>query len=127
MSLSSSKLLRWSAAVAALALPVAAFAETPDTSNVTLIVQNIQNVLNIVITIVFILAIVVFGWGVVKYVTAANNPEKEKEARSFLWWGVIGIFVLAAVFGLVQFVAKYFGVGRNQGTINIPKVQPASQ
>ena len=122
MSISSSKLLRWSAVAAALALPVAAFAQ--DTGQVTSIVTNVQTILNTVITIVFILAIVVFGWGVVKYVTAANNPEKEKEARSFLWWGVIGIFVLAAVFGLVQFVAKYFGVGLTQGTITIPKVEP---
>ena len=120
MSISSSKLLRWSAAAAALVLPVAAFAQ--DTSQVSALVTQTLAILNIVITIVFILAIVVFGWGVVKYVTSANNPEKEKEARSFLWWGVIGIFVLAAVFGLVQFVAKYFGVGVTGGTITIPTI-----
>ena len=123
MSILSSKVLRWSAVVAALALPAAAFAQ--DTTQVKSIVDNVLVVLNVVITIVFVLAIVVFGWGVVKYITAAGNPEKEKEARSFLWWGVVGIFVLASVFGLVQFIGKYFGVGQAQGTITIPKVQPS--
>ena len=124
MSILSSKVLRWFGVAAALALPAAAFAQTADNTQVKAIADNILIVLNVVITIVFVLAIVVFGWGVVKYITAAGNPEKEKEARSFLWWGVVGIFVLASVFGLVQFIGKYFGVGQAQGTITIPKVQP---
>lgn len=123
MSTSLHSFLRRSLIVTAgLALPATALAQ--DFSQVQGVVNNVLTILNVVITIVFVLAVVVFGWGVVKYVTAANNPEKEKEARSFLWWGVIGIFVLASVFGLIQFVAKYFGVGLGQGTITIPKVQP---
>ena len=121
MSISSS--FKKVAAVAVLlATPIAAFAQ--QLGNLKTLADSSLQILNVVITIVFVLAILVFGWGVVKYIASAGNPEKEKEARSFLWWGVIGIFVLASVFGLVRFIGSSLNVGQEQGTINIPKVQP---
>ena len=122
--LKSSLLARWLAAVAVLAFPVVAFAQSgPDPSQVKGIVTGTSSIVGVVLIIVFILAFLVFAWGVVKYITSAGNPEKEKEARRFLWWGVIGIFVLASVWGLVKFIGTYFGVGQQKGNIIIPGVQ----
>ena len=126
-----SSLVRKIAVLAVVASPAVAFAQTnlinPDAGQVKGIVNNSLQILNIVLVGVFILALVVFGYGVVKYISAANSPDKEKEARQFLWWGVVGVFVLASVFGLVQFVGKYFGVGQGAGTIQIPQVQNPNQ
>lgn len=109
------------AAVAALLVaPLAAFAQ--NLQNLNTLATSTLGVLNIVITIVFVLAILVFGWGVVKYITSANSPDKEKEARQFLWWGVIGIFVLASVFGLVRFIGTSLNVDQNGGAVNVPSV-----
>ncbi len=120
MSISSS--FKKVAAVAVLlAAPAAAFAQ--QLGNLKQLADSTLQILNVVITIVFVLAILVFGWGVVKYITSANSPDKEKEARQFLWWGVIGIFVLASIFGLVKFLGSSLGVGQDQGTITVPKVQ----
>ncbi|MFY9462833.1 MAG: hypothetical protein WAP52_01465 [Candidatus Sungiibacteriota bacterium] len=120
MSISSS--FKKVAAVAVmLTAPIAAFAQL---ENIRGLATSSLSILNIVITIVFVLAILVFGWGVVKYISSAGNPEKEKEARSFLWWGVIGIFVLASVFGLVRFIGTSVGVGQDGGAIRIPSVTP---
>ncbi len=122
MSISSS--FKRVAAVAVLFVaPIAAFADGT-LSNLQTLATNSLSILNTVITIVFVLAILVFGWGVVKYVSSAGNPEKEKEARSFLWWGVIGIFVLASIFGLVKFIGSATGIDQNIGNITIPKVIP---
>jgi branched-subunit amino acid permease len=121
MSISSS--FKKAAAVSILmAAPLAAFAQS--LGNLQQIAQSSLSILNIVITIVFVLAILVFGWGVVKYVASAGDPAKEAEARQFLWWGVIGIFVLASVFGLVKFIGSSLNVGQEQGTITIPRIQP---
>ena len=126
-----SSLVRKIAVLAVVASPAVAFAQTnlinPDAGQVKGIVNNSLQILNIVLVGVFILALVVFGYGVVKYISAAGSPDKEKEARQFLWWGVVGVFVLASVFGLVQFVGKYFGVGQGAGTIQIPQVQNPNQ
>ncbi len=121
MSISSS-FKKVAVAAVMLAAPVAAFAQ--QLSNLKDLATSSLSVLNTVITIVFVLAILVFGWGVVKYITSANDATKEKEARQFLWWGVIGIFVLASVFGLVKFLGSSLNVDQNGGNINIPKVIP---
>lgn len=112
------------AVVAALMLPAAALAQgASNFTNLKEIANDSLAVINIVVTIVFVLAILVFGWGIVKYIASAGNPEKEKEARRFLWWGVIGIFVLAAVFGIVKWLGTSLGTDLTGGTIIIPKVE----
>ncbi len=120
MSISSS-FKKVAVAVVMLAAPVAAFAQT--LGNLQQLATSSLSILSTVITIVFVLAILVFGWGVVKYISSSGDATKEKEARQFLWWGVIGIFVLASVFGLVKFIGSSVGVGQDQGTIIVPKVQ----
>ncbi len=116
----SSSFKKIMAAAVLLAAPVAAFAQ--QLTNIQSLATSTLSILNIVITIVFVLAILVFGWGVVKYITSANDATKEKEARQFLWWGVIGIFVLASVFGLVKFIGGALQVGQEGGAINVPTV-----
>src|SRR5438034_789500 len=63
----------------------------------------VKSAIEDVIILVFALAIVVFGWGIVKYLTAAGDAAKLKAARVFLWWGVLGMFVLAFMYGLILF------------------------
>jgi len=119
-----SSFVRYAAVGVAVAAPAIAFAADPDPSKVKTVVDATLTIVNVIVTIVFVLAVLVFGWGVVKYIMSAGDPEGEKEARGFLWWGVIGIAVLAFVFGIIQYAATYFGVGtEGGGTIKVPKVQ----
>jgi len=112
------------AAVAVSSVPMMAFAQTADTTKVEAVATNTLTIINVIVTIVFVLAVLVFGWGVVKYIMSAGDPEGEKEARGFLWWGVIGIAVLAFVFGIIQYAATYFGVGTTTSSvIKIPTVK----
>lgn len=121
MSISSSFTQRL-AVVAALTLPAVASAAA--LTDVETFASSILKIVNILVAIVFVLALVVFAWGVVKYITSANNPEREKEARQFLWWGVVGLFVIIAIFGLVQFIGKTLGINPGEtGSLRIPKVE----
>ena len=117
-----SSLMRYAAVTISVAVPASAFAQNPGAA--LDVVQGTLNVVNTIVTIVFVLAVLVFGWGVVKYIMSAGDPEGEKEARGFLWWGVIGIAVLAFVFGIIQYAATYFGVGTTTSSvIKIPTVK----
>ena len=80
--------------------------------------QNIKNILDDTISVLQILlfvffgiAILVFSWGIVKYISAAGDPAKLKEARSFILWGIIFIFILVAIFGIVAFIKSAFDLG----------------
>ena len=104
---------------ASLLVPGLVFAQNPDQVNT--IVTNITGLARLIITLLFVLALLVFVWGAVKLILAAGNPEAMKDAKSFMWWGVIAMAVLASVFGLVAFLQSYFGV-TGSGTFTIPKV-----
>lgn len=104
---------------ATLAMPLAAFAQE---DKVSPLARNVLGALNIIVTIVFVIAVIVFGWGIVKLIVAAGDPGKIKEAKGFLVWGVVGIAILASIFGIIQFLQQYVGVIPGSGTIQPPGV-----
>ncbi|MDD5032780.1 MAG: pilin [Candidatus Pacebacteria bacterium] len=55
-----------------------------------------------IIQLLWLVASVVFIFGVLRYITTANNPEKRKSAKNFLIYGLIGFFVLLSFWGLIR-------------------------
>jgi len=111
----------------AIFIPMAAvfpwFAMAQPQDVVSPIINQMTNGVRILIALTFLLAIFFFAWGIIKLIIAAGDPEKIKEARGFLLWGVIGIAVLASIFGLITFLQNYFGITPGGGQIPIPTVQ----
>ena len=96
-----------------LLVPALAFAQTQGTPKggvVNDIITNFTTGARLVVTLLFVLAMLVFVWGAVKLILAAGDPDAIKKAKSFMWWGVIAMAVLASVFGLITFLQSYFGV-----------------
>lgn|SRR3989344_4704327 len=79
------------------------------------ILATVQRVLNLIIPILITLGIIYFIWGVIQYVTA-KDEDKQKEARSTMIYGIIGLFVIVSIWGLIRFLGATTGVG--QGNIN---------
>ena len=101
------------------ALPFIALAQT---DKLTSVASNFLKTINVVVTIVFVLAILIFGWGIVRFISAAGDAEKIKKAKSMIVWGVIGIAVLASLFGLISYLQGYFDVAAGGGNIVVPGV-----
>lgn len=49
-------------------------------------------------------AMLVFFWGVARFVLASGDASKVKEGRVFMAWGIIGLFVMVSLWGIVKFV-----------------------
>jgi succinate dehydrogenase/fumarate reductase cytochrome b subunit len=106
-----------------LMIPVLVFAQ--DTSELKDTTEGVLRILNIVITIVFVIAVIIFGWGIVKLIMAAGDSAEIKQAKQFIWWGVIGIAILASIFGLITYLREFFGVDSGgANTIIPPRVTP---
>lgn len=72
----------------------------------------IGGMLTPVITLIVSGAIVVFLWGVFKFV---RSEGKEKEAgKSMMVWGIVGIFVMVSVWGLVNILRGTFNLNDAQ-------------
>lgn len=89
--------------------------------------NNLTEVINLFITIglriipfLGVVAFLVFVLGVAKFIRSAGNEKEVKDSKNLLIWGVIGLFVLVTVWGIVSFLRSEFGFG---GGVGIPQVQ----
>lgn len=92
--------------IVALALPVLAFGQ--QLGNVESLAQSIGRIVNVLIPIVFALAMLFFFWGLAMYIFGGEH--KADQAKKTMIWGVVAIFVMAAVWGLVAFLGDALGI-----------------
>jgi multisubunit Na+/H+ antiporter MnhB subunit len=97
------------------AVPLVAFAQSNDLFDV---LNTLKDLINVVAPLLMGVAVAIFLYGVVAFITAAGNEEKRKKAQGYIIWGLVGLFVMVAFWGIVQIIAKTFGV-ENQN-INLP-------
>lgn len=57
------------------------------------------------------MTVVAFLYGVQKYILAGADETKLKEGRDMMIYGIIGIFVMVSVWGLVKLVTDTFFEG----------------
>lgn len=55
-------------------------------------------------------AVAVFFWGVVKFISNADDEKAVAEGKLYLVWGMIGIFVIVALWGIVGFIQANLGL-----------------
>ncbi|MBI2023747.1 hypothetical protein HYT01_04280 [Candidatus Giovannonibacteria bacterium] len=111
------KTLRAVALSAALVLPLVVSAQ-----NVQGAMQTIQTILNAIIPILMIIATIVFLWGVIKYITAGGDEEALSTGRSYMIFGLIGLTVMVAVWGIVTLIVNTFGVGGRAIPLNVGSI-----
>lgn len=101
--------------ILAWVFPLLAAAATIDS-----ILAQVKVILNFVIGILFVLVTLYFIWGVIQYVSAAGDEEKLKNGKQHMLWGIIGMVVMAAAWGIVSIVMTTFGVGTGTGGVVVP-------
>jgi uncharacterized membrane protein YidH (DUF202 family) len=110
--------------VSALAfLPALAFAQSGvRLQNLGTALNDVQYIMDRIVPMLIGLAVIVFLWGVLKFVFNAGDEDKRKEGRQLMVWGIVGIVVMVSVWGLVAFVQNTFGVGNINSAQNIPQL-----
>ena len=101
--------------------PLVALAQTKGT--VELIINNIKDVFNLVIGALFVLATIVFLWGVIQFIAKSGDPEGQKKAKGIMTWGIIGLAVMAAAWGVANILVTFFGA-TGQTPFTKPPVAP---
>jgi len=84
------------------------------------VIGTVSAGLNTIIIFLFLVATVIFLWGVVRYISAAGDEEKTKEARQMIIWGIIFLAVMVAVWGFVNIVLDF--IFNDESAIEIPGV-----
>ncbi len=66
-------------------------------------------VINPLIILLFGLAVVYFIYGLTKYLISPDNEEVRKSSKSHMLWGIIGMFIMVSVFGIINLIINTIG------------------
>ena len=98
------------AALTVSLLPATAFAQSLSSiNNVNDVTNTFQSLLDLATSIIVALAVVFIIWNVVKYlIQGGADADKRKEAQSAIFAGIIGLFVIVSIWGLVSILKNTF-------------------
>ena len=82
---------------------------TAEASVVTLMKSVNKVIINPLIILLFVLAVVYFVYGLVRYLLSPDNEEIRKSSKSHMLWGIIGMFIMVSVFGIMSLIINTLG------------------
>lgn len=78
----------------------------------------LDQIVNPLITLGFAVAILYLAWAVLQYTMGGDKLEKEKLKGSLIY-GVLGVAIMATVFGIMKFLAASVGAPETIVTGNV--------
>jgi len=93
-----------------------------EASVVTLMKSINRVIINPLIVLLFALAVVYFIYGLARYLLSPDNEEVRKSSKQHMLWGIIGMFIMVSVFGILSIIMNTFGIqnsGQGNGDIII--------
>lgn len=58
----------------------------------------------------FGVALLVFFWGIFQFIAGAANEEARSKGKTSMLWGVRGLFIMMAVYGILRILLTTFGI-----------------
>ena len=72
-----------------------------------------------IVPLLAVVALLVFVFGVVRFIRSTGSETDMQKNKAILVWGVIGLFVLFTIWGIVAFFRSELGFG-DSSSLGIP-------
>lgn len=72
------------------------------------VANTIVGFINMVIKVVAVGAVILFFSWLVQFIYNAGDENKIKQGRSFLLWGLLGLFILFSLWGILTLMCETF-------------------
>jgi hypothetical protein len=95
------------AALSFMLLPMVAAAQSPFSD----LLEEVQGFINDLIPLLIGLAVVFFLYTLARFMLSAGDPEKQKNAKGMMIYGIVVLVVMVSVWGLVNFVVDTLDLG----------------
>jgi amino acid transporter len=79
--------------------------------------ENILTVIDYLVLVVLALALVFFLWGMAKFILHADSEEGRKSGKQIMIWGLIALFVMTSVWGIIKFIQDDVFGGSPEDTV----------
>ena len=63
------------------------------------------------VLLIFSAGIFLFTWGLVVFLMNLDSPDGRQTGVRHMLWGIIGVFIMATVFGIINIITETFGLG----------------
>ncbi|MBI2482418.1 MAG: hypothetical protein HYV76_02580 [Candidatus Vogelbacteria bacterium] len=87
----------------------------------SLVTKVVGGILNPLIGLIIGLALIYFIWGLANLIRNTGDEKAREEAKQMMIWGVIALFVMVSVWGLVGILTQTFFNGTLPTTVSLPK------
>lgn len=74
------------------------------------IINSSGCVIQSAVKVVVPLALLVFLWGLAKFILVAGDEKEKERGKNIMVWGVIALFVMVSIWGLVNLLQSNFGI-----------------
>jgi hypothetical protein len=96
----------------ALSLALAPLSTFAQINNINDISAKATNIGTLVVTLLISFSVIWIIVNVVRYLIAGGEESRKKAGPAILW-GIVGLFVILSIWGLVAILKNSFGTGRN--------------
>lgn len=87
------------------------------------LIGEVGEIIKLLIPIVVGIALLVFFWGLAKLIFKANDQKAREEGRAVMVWGLVALFVMISVWGIVGFIQDQLDLPMEDG-IEAPDAPP---
>lgn len=84
----------------------------------TIISRVNSYIINPIILLLMSVAFLVFVWGMVQFLSNQGSGEEKSigEGKKHMMWGLIGLFIMISVFGIMRLIVSSLGLEGPPGT-----------
>jgi uncharacterized membrane protein YidH (DUF202 family) len=104
-------------------IALAAISELPDTfesAGIGGFIIGVNRVINYIVPFLVGLGVFVIIYGIFTYIRSADDEEKRTVGKQFMVWGVLAVFVMLSVWGLVSVLANTLSFENSGANIQTP-------
>ena len=69
-----------------------------------------QFIVNPIIYLMIGVSVVVFLWGIVEFIAKFDNEDVKERGKRNMLWGLIGMFIMFGVFGIINLILGTFAI-----------------
>ncbi|MFA7216753.1 MAG: hypothetical protein WC095_02120 [Candidatus Paceibacterota bacterium] len=71
------------------------------------------SLINLLIKVFFGLGLLLFFWGAGQFILHSGEDKARTEGRNRMIWGIIALFVMASIYGILGFIGSTVGISPN--------------
>ena len=84
------------------------------------LLTGFKDIINLLIPVVIGLAVIFFLWGTGQFILHAGDQKLRDEGKKKMLWGVIALFVMISIVGILTLISNTLGIPANQ---SLPEFQ----